>query len=241
MNYKLNRLAKWFIKFTPTDELCKGVLKYDGMIIRYIKEQTEEMCLIAIKQNAYSIEYINNQTDNVCKMALNIDGNVLQYIKNQNYNLCLLAINNDPRALKYVKNQDYEICLFAINQYNKLFDKLHKSKNDKYEKGLHIIKMEHNDYIDFINSIIGKGLVIDERDKDSIICILLLKENFDNIVNKDIIVKSLIDRLLINEEYKNEFLTLLQDDEYSYLYEYINPKDYKIRDNIMNYLDKDLV
>jgi hypothetical protein len=46
-----------------------GLLKYDGLALRFIKEQTEELCKLAIHQNSEALRYVKKQTYEICELA----------------------------------------------------------------------------------------------------------------------------------------------------------------------------
>lgn len=115
-------------------EICKNVLKQDGMLLKYINTSflTNELCEISIKQNGDAIDYVprNMKTYNICKQsvtyncenllkipyefknceiyveALKQDGLLLSNI-NDDYtmDMCNVAIEQNPHALKFILNK----------------------------------------------------------------------------------------------------------------------------------------
>ena len=95
--------------------LIKAISK-NGMLLKYVKNQTEELCLAAVKQNGIALVYVTNQTETICLGAVKENGIALQYVKDQTEAICLAAVQRNGFALKFVKNQTEEICLAAVHQ-----------------------------------------------------------------------------------------------------------------------------
>lgn len=47
------------------DTYLTSLLEYNGLIIKFIKNQTEKQCLTAIRENIHSIQYISNLTSRI--------------------------------------------------------------------------------------------------------------------------------------------------------------------------------
>ena len=90
-------------------------IKYNGLMIEHLENQTDEMCLAAINQNYQAIQYIKEQTEEMCLKAVSQNWRALEYVKNQTDEMCLNAISQNWCALDYVKNQTDEICSKAIS------------------------------------------------------------------------------------------------------------------------------
>ena len=97
-----------------TEKICLAAVKSDGSALEYVKDQTKEICLEAVKNNGYALQYVKDKTYELCLEAVKNNGFALQYVKNQTYELCLEAVKNNGIALRYVKNQTKEICLAAV-------------------------------------------------------------------------------------------------------------------------------
>ena len=50
-----------------SDDFWIKIIKYDGLALRNIKNQTDEICKLAVQQNDYALEYVKNQTNEICK------------------------------------------------------------------------------------------------------------------------------------------------------------------------------
>ena len=91
-------------------ERVKAALTHDGMLLRYVKEQTHDLCLLAIKQNSDSIQYVKEQTIDLCLIAIEQNANTIQYVKDQLFDLCLRAVTFHGSSLYNVVNQTPELC-----------------------------------------------------------------------------------------------------------------------------------
>lgn len=87
-----------------SQDIILKYLKHNGLILKYIKDQTREMCLAAVKQ----------------------DGDALVFVKEQDDEICMAAVKQLPYAIRYVENQTEEICLEAVKKY---YDAIHYIKN----------------------------------------------------------------------------------------------------------------
>jgi len=98
------------------NENCLLAVKFDGLLLYFIENQTDEICIEAVKQNDKAFGFVNDQNDNVCEELLKLDGLNIQHIVKQNPNLCTCAVKQTMEALKFVE-QTEEICLLAVQLY----------------------------------------------------------------------------------------------------------------------------
>ena len=102
---------------------CLTAVKYDGLSLRFIKQQTPEICLEAVKNNdygllyGYALKYVLEQTEEICVAAVKKDGLALKYVTKQTPQICLEAVKNNGYALASVLEQTEEICLAAVQKY----------------------------------------------------------------------------------------------------------------------------
>ena len=115
------------------EEFIKLLVKYKGLILKYVNIQTDEICKLAVQQHGYALKYVKNQTDEICELAVQQNGEYLEYVKNQTDKICKLAVQQNGRALYYVKNQTDEICKLAVQQ-NGLALYYVKNKTDEIYK-----------------------------------------------------------------------------------------------------------
>jgi len=88
------------------DFYISRLVRKDGLIIKFIENQTEYLCLLALKSNKKSFKFMKNPTYEVCLEAVKLCGWNLKYIKNQTTELCILALLNKYEAIRYVYNKD---------------------------------------------------------------------------------------------------------------------------------------
>jgi hypothetical protein len=119
---KYNKLKTKDIKITnyknwiEDKELLLKIIKKNGFVIQYIKNQTTEICIEAIKQNSYALEFILNQTKELCLLAVKLNGLSLQFVKNKTHEICIEAVKQNGLALQFIENQTLEMCLEAVKQ-----------------------------------------------------------------------------------------------------------------------------
>jgi hypothetical protein len=92
------------------------LVKYNGLELKHIQNQTEEICKIAVKQNGYALEYVQKQTDEICKIAIQEDLYSLRYVQNQTEELCKFAVQKNGCVLEYVNIVTDELCIMALLQ-----------------------------------------------------------------------------------------------------------------------------
>jgi hypothetical protein len=97
---------------------CQQIVKQNGLLLEFIKNQTYSICIEAVKQNAEAIKFVKELNNDVVVHALMKDGNVLKYLPQyQVPPFCLLAVTSNPDAIRYIpyKFITWEIKEVAIN------------------------------------------------------------------------------------------------------------------------------
>ena len=113
--YKTDKFILGEAKEIYTDlNLCLEAVKYNGLVLHHIKEQTLEICLEAVKQNGYALQFVKEQTPEICMEAVKKNGIALQFVKEQTPEICIEAVKQNGYALQYVKEQTPEICMEAV-------------------------------------------------------------------------------------------------------------------------------
>lgn len=77
-----------------------NIIAHDGLLLRYIDNQTEELCLTAIINNPESFKYIKNQTSKLCIEAISLNPLCFCYIDSN-----LLSDHICKFTLECCKNQ----------------------------------------------------------------------------------------------------------------------------------------
>lgn len=143
MNNNIKKLYNdpLYIKYieNPTEEEQIEAVKRNGMVIRFINNQSynvkreailnnplcieyiedlpEELGILAVKLLWNSIKYIKNLTDNIMKEAVKSKGWAIQFIENPSEEIKLLAVAKDFDAIKYIKVPSEEVQIRAIESY----------------------------------------------------------------------------------------------------------------------------
>lgn len=97
-----------------TREICLQQVKLDGMMLKYVKNQTMEICEEAIKNNYQALCYANYQPEYLCLKAVQNNGKLIKYVKQKTEKICEAAVKHNSYALKHVINQTSEICEMTI-------------------------------------------------------------------------------------------------------------------------------
>jgi hypothetical protein len=92
----------------------------NGLMLKYIKDQTPEMCKAAVKQNAKALLYVNNKNSNfyidlILEAAVH-DDHTMYYVENQTEELCLKVARLNGMAIIGMKIISEKIIYEAIKQ-----------------------------------------------------------------------------------------------------------------------------
>ena len=65
------------------EEYCLEAVKQDGMVLRYVRNQTPEICLEAVRQNNYALKYVKNQTPEMIHYVRKKNSEDYEYLVSQ--------------------------------------------------------------------------------------------------------------------------------------------------------------
>ncbi len=86
------------------EEFLKEVNGSETSIIEYKGEEALEV----VKINGHMLKYIREQTQDICLAAVRENGDALKYVREQTQEICLVAVKQIPRALLYVDKSIFE-------------------------------------------------------------------------------------------------------------------------------------
>lgn len=86
-----------------TEKNYLKAVEENGLMLKYVKQQTFNICLTAVKQFGHALQFVELQTPEICLAAVKRHGESLQYVDQQTPEICLAAIEQNPRAEKYIK------------------------------------------------------------------------------------------------------------------------------------------
>lgn len=103
------------------DTFWINALRYDGMILRYVRHQTEDICKIAVQEDGNALQYVHCQTEELCRLAVTRTGLAISFIKDPALltpEVCRMAIEQTPYALEHIDKQfqSYELCVSAVKR-----------------------------------------------------------------------------------------------------------------------------
>lgn len=92
------------IRFVPNvaDAMKLKCVTNDGLLLKYIQNQTEQICDAAVRQNSAALQYARCQTFAMCEFAIREDPRLLRYVREQTIKLCNLAVSLNVEAIKFV-------------------------------------------------------------------------------------------------------------------------------------------
>jgi len=178
------------------------VIKKNGRMIFFVKEQTDELCYIAVLNNGFNIKYVKKQTYELCKIAVEDVNLAFQYVdKNlQTIELCIIAIKNkhkvfkDPFNIQFIRDdlKTYDLWKIAL-ETNGLSIKFMNLDYQTYELCLIAVKNCKESIMIHIKS---------EYHTNELIEIELLKSGFNEIYIKN--PKYLIEKKIPEKIIKKE-------------------------------------
>lgn len=101
-------------------DLCKQLVSFCGIYLKYTEYQTPELCLLAVKQYPKALRYVKYKDYDICKIALTEDLEPIKYIDSHSKNyekLCEMVLNEDGLCLQYITKQTPHLYEIAVNQY----------------------------------------------------------------------------------------------------------------------------
>lgn len=135
--YKANKFIlgsrKPIKSFTINDiKAQKSIVKYDGMALEYISNQTDQLCETAILNNTTALQFVKKQTTEHCRLAIKKNPASILYVLKPNQELCDMAISYDPRTIRYInkKYQTLDLCFSAVKSNPMLLRFCHKQNLD---------------------------------------------------------------------------------------------------------------
>lgn len=108
--------------------LCKEILSYDGMMLKYVKNQTYKLCEIAVMQNGISLQFVSSKHKDkkICELAVINNRFALQFVdaKFQSEKICECALFQNPDVFEYIHSDalTLELCELAIIQNSDIID-----------------------------------------------------------------------------------------------------------------------
>lgn len=58
-------------------------LMSNGLLLKFVENQTEELCLVAVKQNGLALKFVINQTEEICIAAAKQNRDAIPYVKDK--------------------------------------------------------------------------------------------------------------------------------------------------------------
>jgi len=95
------------------------VVKKDGLLLKYIKNQTDDIKQAAIENNCQAFKYIHEKSSLDCTQAFSKNGLLLKLLQEKHFyttRFLQIAVEQNGLALKYIpfKYQTPELCSAAI-------------------------------------------------------------------------------------------------------------------------------
>lgn len=100
---KLNHESFKYID--PDLDMVQKIIKVNGLILQFIKDQTTKMCLDAVINNGLALQYVLKQTPEICLEAVKNDGSVLVNVEIQTLEICKVAVKQNRKAIIYIKDK----------------------------------------------------------------------------------------------------------------------------------------
>lgn len=106
-----------------TRERCTFCVNIDGLLLRFIKDQTDKDDIInrALQQNYEALQFVHHQTPDLCQQVINRKPDAIRFVKIQDYHTYYLAVYLDASLIRYVPQafqSDDIVRLAASKQVN---------------------------------------------------------------------------------------------------------------------------
>ena len=109
------------------ENFCKKAVKYNGLLLEFVKNQTDEICKIAVSQSGIALKFVNEQTYELCKIAcdrfdysytkiVKYSKNGFYYVNDKTDEICKMVLQKCGNQLLFVENQTENMCKLAVNQ-----------------------------------------------------------------------------------------------------------------------------
>ena len=221
----------------PSDEVIKAALKKNGVVIKFIKDQSyemrsnplsieymenleEELQVLAVKLLWNSIKLIKNPSNKVQEEAVKTKGWAIQYIEEPSEELCFIAVENDYDSIKYIKNPKEKVQLKAVEKSWNAIKYIKEPTLEVRKKSI----IQNEEAINFCNYDIDE---LEEFISDNIKVVKYLYESIEPEMVVDVLIEKL-NRNDFTKKYMKDFLELeiLEMNKVAFIYEYGN-KDVK--------------
>ena len=99
-----------------------NIVNKNGLLLKYIKNQTKKICKAAVIQNENALQFVFTEhiTEETCKIVVTQNGNALKFmpIEKKSEKICKIAVKQDGNALEFVpkEHKSEEICKIAVTQ-----------------------------------------------------------------------------------------------------------------------------
>lgn len=97
-----------------TDELCRAIVRRDGLALQHVTRQMPDICRVAIQENPAALGWVVDQTDDMCMAAVQRNGMMLSNVRKQTIAICRAAVRQNGLALRHVARQCASVCLLAV-------------------------------------------------------------------------------------------------------------------------------
>jgi hypothetical protein len=102
-----------------TYEMQLSVVSKDGMLLRFITDQTPDICEVAVQNNPMALQYVREQTPELCLNAIRDNGLALEHVRDYTEALGNVAVAQNGLALRFIQRQTVHQCRVAIRQNTK--------------------------------------------------------------------------------------------------------------------------
>ncbi len=103
-------------KLTDKEQEQYKAVKYNGFVIKTIKNPSEALQILAVRDEYDAIKYIKNPSEKVQLAAINNRAMAIQHIKNPSEKAQIAAIRQLPSVIKYIKNQTEKAQLYLVRK-----------------------------------------------------------------------------------------------------------------------------
>lgn len=168
-----------------TEDIIISYMNRDGILLKYVENQTENICLTAVKNNYEALEYVKNQTEKICFIAIKENINALDLVNIYSDNILI-------EAMKKGNHSNYCLSYYFKFKGDKISNKLvFKLIANNVKLQLHFDKNKNGSYLKCEGYKCNKNIYIETLSQYDEVIDEIVKETMEKKIEHKIEQKKL--------------------------------------------------
>jgi hypothetical protein len=130
---------------------CLNAVRQDGLLLRFVRNQTEEVIRAALLQNGMALKYVKDPTQEMCLLAMQQNARAFQLvpIDKRDNAINTIAVETSWTYLALVEQKTELLCVLAVLQSAQAINLMRDCMTDKVLNALQSrIKHENGEQVD---------------------------------------------------------------------------------------------